>query len=58
MVADYYEHTQDKKFLDKMIPLIEKELQWWDRNRTIQIDVGNKTHTFFQFKVGVVITRI
>uniref|UniRef100_A0A914ECV7 Trehalase n=1 Tax=Acrobeloides nanus TaxID=290746 RepID=A0A914ECV7_9BILA len=50
MVADYYEHTQDTKFLDKMIPLIEKELQWWDRNRTIQIDVGNKTHTFFQFK--------
>lgn len=37
MVKTYLEHTNDTELLERALPLLEKELQFWRQNRTVEV---------------------
>ncbi|KAG8696084.1 hypothetical protein FRC09_008739 [Ceratobasidium sp. 395] len=54
MLAAYVNRTKDTDILDRALPLAEKELAWWTKNRTFTVDSpsGNATHTVFRYAVN------
>ncbi|KAL3125640.1 hypothetical protein niasHT_010220 [Heterodera trifolii] len=57
MVYDYYEATQDKEFLKKMLPTIEKELDFWVKNRSVPVVVKNKRIKLCQYRADSNVPR-
>lgn len=55
MVADYFDITGDKAFLEEILPSVETELMWWRQNRTVKIrmDDGADEYTAYQYKTRV-----
>ncbi|KAF8600265.1 trehalase [Ceratobasidium sp. AG-I] len=53
MLAAYVNRTKDTGILDRAIPLAEKELAWWNTNRTTTIDspTSNASYTVFRYAV-------
>lgn len=45
MVKIYLRHTNDTSILDRALPLLVKEHEFWTHNRTIDVKVDNKTYT-------------
>lgn len=45
MVKIYINHTNDTDILDRALPLLVKEHEFWMTNRTVDVEVGNKTYT-------------
>lgn len=37
MVYEYYEATHNKSFLNEILPTLEKELKFWDTQRTVKV---------------------
>ena len=53
MIVDYFEATKDQKFLAEILPHADRELNFWQNNRTVEVaDNEQKKHTLFQFRVG------
>lgn len=50
MIADYFSKTKDIKFLKTILPLLKKEMQFWENNRTINITLDDKNHFFYQYR--------
>lgn len=50
MVFDYYEDTRDKAFLAKILPAIDKELLWWQKNRQVDVAWNGTKRTLYQYK--------
>lgn len=50
MVSDYYEDTRDKSFLAKILPAIDKELSWWQKNRQVDVAWNGTKRTLYQYK--------
>jgi hypothetical protein len=50
MVFDYYEDTKDKAFLAKILPAIDKELSWWQKNREVDVVWNGTKRTLYQYK--------
>jgi hypothetical protein len=40
MINRYLEVTNDTSILARALPLAEKELKWWDDNRSVQASVS------------------
>ncbi|KAL3104927.1 hypothetical protein niasHT_028459 [Heterodera trifolii] len=57
MVYDYYEATQDKEFLKEMLPIIEKELDFWVKNRSVTVVVKNKRIKLCQYRADSNVPR-
>lgn len=57
MVKIYIEHTNDTKILDRALPLLVKEHEFWMTNRTINIKSGNKTYTLNRYAVENTLPR-
>ncbi|KAG8737849.1 hypothetical protein FRC10_007602 [Ceratobasidium sp. 414] len=53
MLAAYVNRTKDTSILDRALPLAEKELAWWTKNRAFSVDSpsGNGTHKVFRYAV-------
>ncbi|UKZ95675.1 uncharacterized protein TrAFT101_010497 [Trichoderma asperellum] len=51
MVRIYIEHTNDTSILKRALPLLVKEHDFWIRNRTVSVDIANKTYTLQQYAV-------
>ncbi|UKZ81385.1 hypothetical protein TrVFT333_009157 [Trichoderma virens FT-333] len=51
MVRIYIEHTNDTSILKRALPLLVKEHEFWTTNRTVNVDIGNKTYTLQQYAV-------
>ncbi|KAG9090205.1 hypothetical protein FRC06_001168 [Ceratobasidium sp. 370] len=53
MLAAYVNRTKDTSILDRALPLAEKEVAWWTKNRTFSVDSpsGNATHKVFRYAV-------
>ncbi|VDK51757.1 unnamed protein product [Cylicostephanus goldi] len=49
MVYEYYEVTKDKDFITKMIPILEKELNFWNTNRMTTVEINGETHAVYQY---------
>lgn len=48
MVKTYVNYTNDTDILDRALPLLVKEHEFWMTNRTVEIEKGNKTYTLNQ----------
>lgn len=55
MIDDYFEHTADLNFLDRILKFADVELHWWETNRSVEIEDNraNKklSYKMFQFRV-------
>jgi alpha,alpha-trehalase len=45
MVKIYVEYTNDTDILDRALPLLVKEHEFWMTNRTVEVEKGNQTYT-------------
>ncbi|GMT02889.1 hypothetical protein PENTCL1PPCAC_25063, partial [Pristionchus entomophagus] len=57
MVYEYYEATRNKTFLDKMIPRLEKEFDFWRNSRSVVVEKGGVNHTMFQYRTPANVPR-
>lgn len=53
MVRDYFRVTNDKEFLSKALPALEREYNFWMQNRSIVVEVDGKKHTLNRYNVQV-----
>ncbi|KAK0653475.1 Trehalase [Lasiodiplodia hormozganensis] len=51
MVKTYVEYTGNTTILDRAIPLLEKEYEFWTTNRTVAIQKGNRTYSLNHYAV-------
>ncbi|KHN86621.1 Trehalase [Toxocara canis] len=49
MLADYYYLTRNKTFLSSILPLVDIELSWWLRNRSVILSSNFGEYTMFHF---------
>ncbi|KAL3081602.1 hypothetical protein niasHT_034260 [Heterodera trifolii] len=57
LVYDYFAATGDTEFLKEIMPTLEKELNFWQTNRSIQTKVNGKTKTFYQYRADTKLPR-
>lgn len=48
-VKDYYEATKDKKYLSEIIAILEKEFNFWQREKVVTVVKGNKTYKMYRY---------
>ncbi|KAK8138622.1 glycoside hydrolase family 37 protein [Apiospora sp. TS-2023a] len=51
MVKSYVEYTNDSSILERAIPLLVKEYNFWTQNRSVEIQAGDQTHTLNHYGV-------
>ncbi|OJD29899.1 glycoside hydrolase family 37 protein [Diplodia corticola] len=51
MVKTYIEYTANTTILDRAIPILEKEYDFWTTNRTVEIQKGNQTYRLNRYAV-------
>lgn len=49
MVQMYFEHTKDIEFVQKHIGALEKEFEFWMRNRTVAVEKDGKHYTLARY---------
>uniref|UniRef100_A0A3B5BC12 Trehalase n=1 Tax=Stegastes partitus TaxID=144197 RepID=A0A3B5BC12_9TELE len=49
MVESYYQATQDKEFLRAALPVLEKEHEFWMRNRSLAVKVNGALHVLNRY---------
>ncbi|KIM20124.1 glycoside hydrolase family 37 protein [Serendipita vermifera MAFF 305830] len=54
MVLSYYNQTQDAATLSRALPIMEKELTWWQTNRSVRIKspYTNQTRVVYHYNVN------
>uniref|UniRef100_A0A914H7A0 Trehalase n=1 Tax=Globodera rostochiensis TaxID=31243 RepID=A0A914H7A0_GLORO len=57
MVYDYFGATGDIKFLKEILPVLEKELDFWRTKRSIEVDVKGRKKTFYQYRADTNLPR-
>ncbi|KAI3418039.1 Trehalase, variant 2 [Globodera pallida] len=57
MVNDYFEATGDTEFLKEILPVLEKELDFWRTKRSIEVDVKGQKKTFYQYRADTNMPR-
>ena len=45
MVKVYLKYTNDTEILDRALPLLVREHEFWMTNRTVDVEIGNNTYT-------------
>jgi alpha,alpha-trehalase len=51
MVRIYIEQTQNSTILERALPLLEKEYEFWTQNRTVELEVDGKKHCLNRYAV-------
>ncbi|KAF2144543.1 glycoside hydrolase family 37 protein [Aplosporella prunicola CBS 121167] len=51
MVKTYIEYTRNSTILERAIPILEKEYEFWTNNRTVSIQTANKTYALNHYAV-------
>ncbi|KAF2010941.1 glycoside hydrolase family 37 protein [Aaosphaeria arxii CBS 175.79] len=51
MVRVYVEYTQNTTLLERALPLLEKEHEFWVQNRTVVIEVGGTNYSLNNYEV-------
>uniref|UniRef100_A0A7I4YT85 Trehalase n=1 Tax=Haemonchus contortus TaxID=6289 RepID=A0A7I4YT85_HAECO len=52
MLYEYYEATKDKDFMRSMLSTLERELQFWENNRKVNVTVDGETYSVFRYKTN------
>uniref|UniRef100_A0A0M3KCT4 Trehalase n=1 Tax=Anisakis simplex TaxID=6269 RepID=A0A0M3KCT4_ANISI len=51
MVYEYFESTQDRDFLKQMLPILEKEFDFWQTQRTVNVTMKDRRqYTVYQYR--------
>lgn len=51
MVQSYIDHTNDTSILDRALPLLVQEHEFFMTNRSAEVEIGNKTYTLNRYAV-------
>ncbi|KAG8753707.1 hypothetical protein FRC12_011453 [Ceratobasidium sp. 428] len=51
MLYAYVKHTGDFEILHEALPLAERELRWWYKNRSVNVSHGGKIYRVFRYDV-------
>lgn len=51
MIQTYVDYTNDTEILDRALPLLVKEHEFFMNNRTVDVQVGNNTYTLNRYAV-------
>ncbi|WKX94945.1 hypothetical protein Q1695_011861 [Nippostrongylus brasiliensis] len=57
MIYDYYQATRDTEFVREMLPVMEKEYQWWNANRALTLKVNGEPVTMYQYRTPATVPR-
>lgn len=49
--------TRNRTFLAEMLPLLEKEFDFWRENRSVSVDIGSVSHKMFQYRTPANVPR-
>ncbi|EYC31570.1 hypothetical protein Y032_0004g2221 [Ancylostoma ceylanicum] len=49
MLYEYYEVTKDREFVKKMLPILEKELTFWNNNRMTTVTVQGTDYFVYRY---------
>ncbi|TGZ50282.1 trehalase [Temnothorax longispinosus] len=52
MVAKYYEYTNDRKFLKNNIALLDKEFEYWQNKKTMDVTKNGRTYKMARYVVN------
>ncbi|KAI6184315.1 Trehalase [Aphelenchoides bicaudatus] len=52
MLYEYYDKTHDIEFLALNIDAVEKELDFWNRNRLVKIAINNQEYEVYQYRAN------
>ncbi|KAK4136805.1 glycoside hydrolase family 37 protein [Trichocladium antarcticum] len=52
MVKTYVDYTNDTSILERALPLLIKEHEFWTTNRSVSVEVDGKTHTLNRYFVN------
>lgn len=52
MVRIYVEKTNDTQLLERALPLLIKEHEWWTTNRTVEISKDDRTYSLTLYNVS------
>ncbi|EPB66047.1 hypothetical protein ANCCEY_14865 [Ancylostoma ceylanicum] len=58
MVYEYYQATKDKELIREMLPVIEKEYNFWTSNRSLPITVNGEKMSMFQYRTPSTVPRL
>ncbi|TMS34048.1 hypothetical protein L596_001708 [Steinernema carpocapsae] len=50
MVYEYFEATRDTDFVRSILPTLEKELQFWDAHRKVNLTMNGKDYEVYQYR--------
>ncbi|KAL3081959.1 hypothetical protein niasHT_032641 [Heterodera trifolii] len=50
MVNDYFAETGDTEYLKTILPVLEKELNFWRTRRSVKVNLDGKHKTFYQYR--------
>ncbi|KFY19327.1 hypothetical protein V493_08015 [Pseudogymnoascus sp. VKM F-4281 (FW-2241)] len=51
MVRVYIEYTNDAEILDRALPLLEREYEFWANNRSVTVDLDDRSYTLNHYAV-------
>ncbi|KAL3108339.1 hypothetical protein niasHT_014488 [Heterodera trifolii] len=57
LVYDYFGATGDIEFLKEIMPALEKELNFWQTKRTVEVKVKGKKMMFYQYRADTKLPR-
>lgn len=57
MVYEYYQATRDKDLVREMLPIMEKEQAFWNRNRSLNIQLDGENITVYQYRTPSTVPR-
>jgi alpha,alpha-trehalase len=52
MIRVYVEYTNDTSIIEKALPTLEKEHQFFMNNRTVEVEVDGETYTLNHYEVS------
>uniref|UniRef100_A0AC35F9E7 Trehalase n=1 Tax=Panagrolaimus sp. PS1159 TaxID=55785 RepID=A0AC35F9E7_9BILA len=50
MIYEIYEATKNVSFVKEMLPFMEKEFNYWQKNHTYSVKLGVKTYTVYRWR--------
>jgi len=51
-VAKYYNYTKDRAFLKKNIAILEREFEYWQNKKTVNVTKNGKTYKMARYVVN------
>lgn len=52
MMKEYIDKTADVQFLRTQLPTLERELEFWEQRRAVELEKEGKNHKLFVFGTG------